>query len=1001
MPSEADETRRWQAKVAAWIHDPAEKALVLLRDPAGHEGGTTRKLREELFGAAGVPSDIATLVRRADQWSAAADRPQFPRKASDGPYEAWSQVDFAEKPELIHPLGADRYELETLEDVHLAGLKEVSFDHLKTLVKRKETDIDWRKTFLALWRLGPASPAGQLGALWTVLPADTRIPDHSIWEHLRLVSALAGAMAAGGSPALLEVSFGPVQSFIAQARSTSDLWAGSHLLSSLCWEGMRVVCECCGPDAILFPDLHGVPVVDVWLEQSDQGLDLKDKDAAWKRIRSDANPLFGATLPNRFVAIVAEQEAKELAEAVTRAVRAWAVDQGKKAWRRVLEAVGVDPVSGAEGERQLEEQLRGFPEVHWASVSWGLAVGRDGGVDTARLGSALERVRPNDSTAFLASDAWKLLSRELQVEGAVFFRPNPGTVYPALWDLLGRSMAAAKATRAFEQQPQEGYRCSLCGEREWLTTDRGQLGHARGRTGPSDVWPEAAKQRPAWVREGEHLCGICGLKRLWPTLVVEDVRTRDPALQGLKRYVLSTHTMALAPTFRRMVAQAHDADHVAKPSFAALRNQVADADPAALPRQLVRRLMNAGKDLGDVVRRLPTALDELRDRMEGKGAATAERELSELKGRIADLSGSKVEAYYALVLMDGDRLGAWLAGDVRTAYRDRWHSQIRAAAPRSPELEGYLDSPAAASPAFHAALSRSLNSFALDLAPFVVEDLFLGKVLYAGGDDLLAMLGTDDLLAAMLALRCGYSGVAPADDDEDLWRLLGCREEDRRGLRLSQGYAFFPEAARGGAPRRLMPLMGRKATASIGAVVAHHMDPLGAVLRELRAAEKRAKDSGRDAFSVSVLKRSGGAIHFTSPWRLDGFRRNAADTAMGVLVRLRDAFAKELSRRAAYHVVSWLPGMPPRPGTDATLSAEQYGGLLLENLRHQFRRQRADKRANPAGLDALAADLVDVALESKDEPARYLEQAVGVAEFLAREGRAGPAAGPAPKGRTR
>ena len=35
----------WQAKVAARIHDPAEKAIVLLRDPAGHEGGTVRVLR--------------------------------------------------------------------------------------------------------------------------------------------------------------------------------------------------------------------------------------------------------------------------------------------------------------------------------------------------------------------------------------------------------------------------------------------------------------------------------------------------------------------------------------------------------------------------------------------------------------------------------------------------------------------------------------------------------------------------------------------------------------------------------------------------------------------------------------------------------------------------------------------------------------------------------------------------------------------------------------------
>jgi hypothetical protein len=34
----------WQLKLAARLHDPAEKALVLLRDPAGHENGTSLAL---------------------------------------------------------------------------------------------------------------------------------------------------------------------------------------------------------------------------------------------------------------------------------------------------------------------------------------------------------------------------------------------------------------------------------------------------------------------------------------------------------------------------------------------------------------------------------------------------------------------------------------------------------------------------------------------------------------------------------------------------------------------------------------------------------------------------------------------------------------------------------------------------------------------------------------------------------------------------------------------
>ena len=38
----------WQTKLHARLHDPAEKALVLLRDPEGHEGGSSRVLHRLL-----------------------------------------------------------------------------------------------------------------------------------------------------------------------------------------------------------------------------------------------------------------------------------------------------------------------------------------------------------------------------------------------------------------------------------------------------------------------------------------------------------------------------------------------------------------------------------------------------------------------------------------------------------------------------------------------------------------------------------------------------------------------------------------------------------------------------------------------------------------------------------------------------------------------------------------------------------------------------------------
>ncbi|HEY5895323.1 MAG TPA: type III-B CRISPR-associated protein Cas10/Cmr2 [Chthoniobacterales bacterium] len=67
------------------------------------------------------------------------------------------------------------------------------------------------------------------------MPADTRIPDHSVWTHTQLVSALDGCADGVGTeavlkPAFLKFQLGPVQEFIAEARSIRDLWSGSYLL---------------------------------------------------------------------------------------------------------------------------------------------------------------------------------------------------------------------------------------------------------------------------------------------------------------------------------------------------------------------------------------------------------------------------------------------------------------------------------------------------------------------------------------------------------------------------------------------------------------------------------------------------------------------------------------------------------------------------------------------------------------------------------------------------
>lgn len=985
----------WKMKLAAWLHDPAEKSLVLFRDPTGHEQGTVRAMFDELFPG-GLPKEIAREVRRADRWAAAADRPQFPRRETDGPYAEWAQVRFDREPVLIHPLSGEEIVIkEGFCEIEPEHLKAVSTHHFRSLICRNEDDtVDFRKTALTLWRFGPEKPAGGLGALWGLLPADTRTPDHTIWSHVDLTAAFASASYAdtNRTPALLAVSFGPVQDFIAQSRSTSDLWAGSHLLSRIAWEGIKVVCTRLGPDSVIFPQLRGVPSVDYWLLHECRLDESLFNDLAWRKQNSDANPLFVAALPNRFVAIVPESMAEDLAKEVTARVRAWASETALNALESVLDNAGLKNDGSLYCRRQVRDQMEDFPEVNWASVPWSLVSENGGRLDTSNLENAARAfyTPSEEKPGFLGSSGWKIFQSEISLDGAMFYRPNPGVLYPAVYDLLDRLAAAGKSLRPFKQLGQQGYRCSLCGEREWLAMDVRDLDIPPGER-QDTIWAKLTDRRKAWNRKGEHLCAPCTLKRLWPSIFMsKEVREVMP---GVSRYVVSTHTMALSTSIERWL---QSTERKAIPAL--LLGQMTDVKTsAALPRKLDRMLHDEDEQTRRFIKGLPVLLDEMRNGLiaqlpdERQQADDCLRKINE---EVKGLFGRKPEAYYSLMMMDGDRMGAWVSGTdpgLTLPYEESWHRRIRDSVSRfsgNRSLEEYLKTPRSASPARHMAISSALNAFALQMAPFVVEEIYKGKLLYAGGDDVLAMMCVDDVLHAMLVLRLLYSGTFPDSEREAALRsLLNLPSEDV--LKIRKGHVWTKTTGQS----RLYRMMGRKATASVGVVVAHHMAPLGRVLRILRETEKRAKGhGGRDAFSITLLKRSGGAVEFTCPWfigenLLDGFG------AMEVIIELRDVLADAdgLSRRSAYLIQDWVHGLPlPEQFGGAEDARDEYRLLLEKTLAHQFERQAGKNMKDK--VRTLAGKIASLAMAAKkrgnaDDPRVFIRDLVAVAEFVAREGR--------------
>lgn len=1012
----------WQTKLAARIHDPAEKALVLLRDPAGHEGGTSRALTR-LLGLSditaesldpnnadalttvifkkGIPLAMYRHIQRADWWAAAADRPQWPMqeitvdtKVGKKTFAVapWAQVRWTKSPVLIHPLTGYNYDLGRhggLGDTDLAAIKERSFNHFSNLLTRlyrADPTEDPQKTLLAYWRFGPElaedEDFGKLGAPWRLLPADTRVPDHSIWDHLDLTSAFAGAFAADpeGEAALLTLAIGPVQGFIASARTTSDLWAGSHLLARLAWEAMKPVCEALGPDAILFPRLRGVPQVDLWLRDEVKLPGELFKDCEWARGGTDSNPLFSAALPNRFVAVVPASQAQALAETVTLAVRHWLQDQGQEVVNRLLKEAGLSSDAPQHCHQQMRDQLEGFPEVHWAAVPFSLIRPRNKAkqtdLDTLALSDAMAPffgAKSGEDCGFLASPAWIILRQEAQLaDGTVFFAPNPGALYPAVHDLAERVLAAAKAVRTFEQTTQQGWRCSLTGETEWLTHNEDHLKVPAGkRKSRQDdkfrdklhvetLWTRVADGKPAWAKKGEHLGALPALKRLWPTLFAEEV-TRALGGKDIGRFVVSTHTMALAHQLELWLEQGGKATEDLAFDIRKYR-----AESVALPPRLMRRQRTQPEALNQA-KLIPGLLDAAAetDLSESESAAIRKlvrKTLANGRDRGEEI---RLETYYSLLMLDGDHMGAWLAGghlekdsNYAISYRESFHPDVRNGfdkeAARQPLIRKYGEQKRALSPNRHLAISGALNDYSLSVVRHVVETEHLGRVIYAGGDDVLAMLPVADLLSAMKRLRQAYSGHDPEHE--------GGR--DPHGLTLHNGFAMLNG--------KLMRMMGTKATASCGAIIAHHQAPLTAVMRELRSAESRAKnEGGRDAFSLTVVKRSGGALHLTAKWG------EPAALLTDLSAFLSDP---DVSRRAVYHSLEWLTDLPEPEGD---------GAMLASLLAYQFERQSKKLARDHHDLPGLALRLTAQAQNQPKDRLKWLANFLSVAEFLARETRSG------------
>lgn len=694
--------------------------------------------------------------------------------------------------EIRHPFSNEKLE------VSYPNIKEIIVaveDTLKEMSSHIDLHDDKRK-FFYLWRnlchiIFEKTKDKPYSKFWSVIPADTRVPDHSIWEHLKITSAI-NSFEGFQNNSIFLFTLGPVQSFISQARKALDLFSGSFILSYLTFIATTEILNKFGPGSLIYPDLLSQPLMDWYLEK-DIKIEVKN---------SSSSQIDIPTIPNRFVAIIPQTEEakiKELAQSVIKKVR--------NKWTEIAEEV----LSSFQiSEKEIVKHLDDFPQIYWVAIPW--------------------REKENDITiddlsTFIVTEElerFKGLIEFANTKGE--FKANIGLLYQPLYTALEKSIGARKNLREFRQISEEGKKCSICGEKEAII---------KAGIGSLTVGK--------FISDKEELCGLCFIKRGFEKYLIKEF--------GKELSFPSTAEVSLSDFKEKALKEAKDEFSIFIKEFREIsKDKFQQVDPLPKLKPLFEGIENLeGEWFFE---------ENLRKEFFKKflNVIISDDQLEKLKIKLKVITDKvgKPTPYFAVLKLDGDNMGKWLSGQLLPGIENAYNSNTWQNLPDDfKEKLKRIAQRKILTPAIHSAISHALRNYSIEFVRKIVEEDHLGKLIYSGGDDVLAFVNLRDLFSVMRKLRFAFTGQIKFKNGKievDWYNKAGFVEKDGR----------------------LLLTMGKKASASMGVVIAHYKMPLRIVLMRLREMEKKAKNwNGKDAFCIALLKHSGEERFGACKWRYD------------------------------------------------------------------------------------------------------------------------------------
>ena len=714
------------------------------------------------------------------------------------------------------------------------------------------------------------------------MPAETRIPDGSIWSHTSLTAAVAGALTgtdltdevlkrwpSGQIPSRPYIgifSFSPVQELIKASRKMRDFWAGSwilHYLSAkVCWELARIY----GPDSLIYPCLFEQPLIDTWLLK--QWPDFKQ----WIP-KPRSQQVLTAGFPNVIVLILPQnavkaamqtakqillKEWKELSHLVFvelqgRRNPSWMpnLTENSSSWKLWLDAQWQTYWS-AFPLGDLNQQLRSS-EIYKENEE---QIWRDAQNKLCNL-SERESLFLEEETQFLQRAGELRKQKQDRYPSSV----NVGSWWPHIFDQTRFALTSIKNARTWEIPTAFGPRSTISG--------LGPVVHPDQHIEKHD-WLTEGDSRILWKQDAGLFDGIEELnatetvKRVLHKVLPELLNLNENEIAG-SYPDLTAGVAGYLKLNSDHVDHFHNACQGILDDFDWANNVISQMQSKwGIPwvdgqnqfQSYHPRLLNAGWLVEDKKNLNLQERQELRTQVQTKIDSYYPQ--------------NNPASWYVIAAGDGDGMSEWLKGKHLNPYQDYVPKQLlnqmqESLKPESSlfELENsvrqsfqaFLKQKKRMGPSTHVALSRALLDFSNQLVPYITEQRYAGRLIYSGGDDVLASTNLWEWDSWLWDIRECFKGNPDPEkqfsNDGDYWQWKG-------------------ETPPNNLAKRPLFTMGHKATISFGIVIAHHSVPMAIALDNLWEAEAQAKEhlspdkKKKNAVQVRVIYGNGNVLKCTT-----------------------------------------------------------------------------------------------------------------------------------------